>query len=166
MKKIFIGIIAITIILVLVSDIYAQKSKGRFMKNRDGIEKLNLSEVQKTQFDEIRFAHQEKVIDLRSELQKNKLELKKLFSSTDVKEADILSLTEKNNKIKADIQNSRVKMWFDINKILDENQKKIWKDNFNNFSENIGARFQRNEDSRNRKDNFKGDRANRKKMQN
>lgn len=82
MKKLFSGIIVLTIVLVLVSNLFAQKSKDRLMKKGFGIEKLNLTEDQKTKFDEIRFTHQEKVIDLKAQLRKNQLEIKESLHQT------------------------------------------------------------------------------------
>ena len=131
------------------------------MKKGSGIEKLNLTEDQKTKFDEIRFAHQEKAIDLKSQLRKNQLEIKKIFASNEINESDVISLTGKNNNIKADLKNSNVKMWFDVNKILNDDQKQIWKNNFRDFRENRKAKFEKSGNRGNRKDNFRRDKDNR-----
>lgn len=162
MKKLFSNIIILTILLLLVSNLFAQNSNGRFMKKGSGIEELNLTEDQKTKFDEIRFTHQEKVIDLNAQLRKNQLEIKRIFASKDkINESEVISLTEKSNKIKADIQNSKVKMWFGVNKMLNDDQKQIWKNHFKNLRENRGVNFEMNDKRGNRKDNFRHDKDNR-----
>jgi Spy/CpxP family protein refolding chaperone len=161
MKKLFSGIIVLTIVLVLVSNLFAQKSKDRLMKKGFGIEKLNLTEDQKTKFDEIRFTHQEKVIDLKAQLRKNQLEIKRIFASNEINESEVINLTGRSNEIKADLKNSKVKMWFDVNKILNDDQKQIWKNHFKDYRENRKAKFENNNNRGNRKDNFRRDKDNR-----
>lgn len=58
-------------------------------------------------------------------------------------------------------------MWFDVNKILNDDQKQIWKNHFKDYRENRKAKFENNNNRGNRKDNFRRDnRTGRKNLQN
>ncbi len=166
MKKLFSAILILTIGFVFITDLYAQNSKGKMQRDKVGIEKLNLTEGQETKFDEIKFAHQEKVIDSNAQLRKNQLELKKIFASNGINEPDVMKLTEKSNNIRAELNKSKVKMWFDVNKILNDDQKQIWKDHFKNLGEKRKARFEKNSSARDKKDNSRGKRFNKTEKEN
>lgn len=89
-------------------------------------ERLNLTEDQEKQFREITFEHQKKVIDLKSAIEKNRLELKKMAAENKVDEKKLIDLTDANSKLQAEMKSLSVKKWIAINKILNDEQKAIW----------------------------------------
>lgn len=93
-------------------------------------EKLNLSEEQEKQFNDITYEHQSETIDLRAKVQKNRLELKNSFDDKNVDEQKVLALTEENSKLHAQLKQSSVKTWLAIYKTLDGEQKEIWSESF------------------------------------
>jgi hypothetical protein len=52
-------------------------------------------------------------------------------------------------------------MWFDVNKILNDEQKQIWKNHFKEIQSDRKAKFEKNNNKRIRKDNFGYDKDNR-----
>lgn len=106
------------------SVMFSQGMKGRIL------EKLELDEAQKTKVEEIFFKHQQNAIDLKAKIQKNQLELKKHLSEKNIDEKLVRSLTAETNKIRTEMQESRLNMWFDVNKQLNDKQKEIWKNTF------------------------------------
>ncbi len=91
---------------------------------------LNLTPEQEKQFKDIRYEQQKKAIDLRSQIQKNRLEIKHMLNNNNVDEKKILSLTDANSTIQAELRNSSVKSWLSIHKILTPEQQKIWAQHF------------------------------------
>lgn len=90
--------------------------------------KLNLTDEQKKQFDKLRFDIQKRQTDAQAKVKTAGIELKELFS------ADKLDRTAIEKKMK-EIADLRLKLrlnhldhWFAVNKILDEKQQKIWKE--------------------------------------
>lgn len=140
-KLIYLGTI-ISIIFMAVSFTIAQPRSGKTAKNFDRFDKLNLTELQKEKFNEIRFDFQEVKIDLEAKLKKNRLAVKKMITSGEIDENGLMNFTEKGSTLQAEQRKLRVQMWLDIREILDKKQKVIWADNFNNFNEN-GKRFSR-----------------------
>lgn len=139
MKKIFFIITAI-LLTSFSTQVLAQNLKGKKIKAKKTFEALNLSEIQEAKFKEIRFEHQERKIDIESELKKNRLEVKKLMSSKNIIEEELMKFIDKGIKLRSELQKSRVKMWYSIYNILDEEQKEIWQDKFTRFGMG-GKRF-------------------------
>lgn len=135
MKKLSIFLIATIFLTLIYQDISAQKNKGNMHRHEREETELNLTDVQKNKFKEIRFAHQESKIDLDSKLQRNRLEVKKLMSSENLNENELMNLVDNGNKIKGDLHKNRIKMWLELYNVLDDKQKEMWKDRFENLGE-------------------------------
>lgn len=135
MKKLFILIIIVTLTTFACQNLFAQNLQGRFNKNKFDIKILKLTEEQTAKFSKIRFEHKELKIDLAAKLQKNKLEFEKEMSFKDINKSNIMDLVEKGNSIRAEMRNTKIKMWFDLFTILDDNQKTVWKNNLRNFDD-------------------------------
>ena len=107
---------------------YAQRQKEDRKGNMHEkmIEKLNLTDQQQTQIKEIRFAHQEKMIDLKADVEKKKLGLKELQSTSNFSRGDYISKVEEiisaQNKIKLGKANHRM----DVYELLDAEQQETW----------------------------------------
>ena len=79
-----------------------------------------------------------------------------MFATSKINEKDVMGLTEKSSDIRAELNKSKVTMWFDVNKILNDEQKQIWKDHFKDVNGNRKARFEKNNSERDRKNSFRG----------
>ena len=91
---------------------------------------LNLNDDQLSKFNEFKYQHQKEVIDLKSEIEKNRLEIQKMMRDNNVDPNRVKELTSSNSKLHADIQSSKVDMWLNIHNILDKDQQKIWNKHF------------------------------------
>ncbi|MGE5364197.1 MAG: Spy/CpxP family protein refolding chaperone [Bacteroidota bacterium] len=152
----------IMVLLVLQNALGAQTPandrKDCRMPGRKGmIEKLNLTDQQKQEISRIKSEYQKKMIDMRAEIKKLRIDLKTLLAQKDFSESKILSLTDEISKIQSELKRSEVKMWIDSYKQLDEQQKEIWKnrapmlrENGRLFRERAGKMMERVEKFRKR----------------
>jgi Spy/CpxP family protein refolding chaperone len=102
------------------------------------IEELDLSETQVDQINNLRYAHQEEMIDLRSRVEKNRLEMLKLIGEDQIDTEKVIELSEQGSAIQAEMKRSKVNMWIDIYKLLDESQKKTWAKGFSRLGFELG----------------------------
>jgi len=137
MKKI-IFLITVVFITTFSFQVSAQNNKGKMIKAKKAINELNLADQQEEKFNQIRFEHQEKKIDIQAKLKKNKLEIKKLMSLNDLDEQKLLNFVDKGSKLRDELIKSRTNMWLSIYNILDDDQKEIWKDKFQQFGRKGG----------------------------
>jgi len=150
MKKVivFSAVIAV-VIMLFTTAIYSQPAdnsrRGHGPNSssfRDGkgfgllFDKLNLTDSQKDKINSLRTEHQKKMIDLRADLQKARLDEKELRNSDNISRSDVVKVTEKINKIRDEISLLRANHRMDIYEVLTPEQKKIAKDMKNNFSMN------------------------------
>lgn len=154
MKRIFILFIALSVLLIS-QNTFAQKER-KFKNDLFGIKKLNLTEEQKKKFDQIQFMHEEKAIDIRAKLNKNRLEIKKLFKSENFNENEFVNLTQNGEKLRNEQSQLRTQMWLDVYRILDRDQKNEWKEHFAEMPENFRERIN---DFRKMHRNFKDERG-------
>lgn len=129
MKRTLIITALLSFLIVLAGAFtYAQRQKEdrKYSKHGKMIEKLNLTDQQQTQIEEIRFAHQEKMIDLKANVEKKELGLKELQSTADFSRGDYISKIEEiisaENKIKLEKANHHM----DVYELLDADQQKTW----------------------------------------
>ena len=80
-------------------------------------------------------------IDLRSQIQKNRLEIKKMIADNNIDDAKIKSLTHENSELQTKIKDSAIDTWLKINKLLTPEQQKIWTKAFANMAEFGRARW-------------------------
>lgn len=139
MKRIFKLFIALSVLLIS-QNTFAQKER-MFKNDMFGIKKLNLTDEQKKKFDQIQFTHEEKRIDLRAKLNKNRLEIKKMFNSENFNENDFVNLTQNGEKLRNEQSQLRTQMWLDVYRILDKGQKNEWKAHFAEMPENFRERM-------------------------
>ena len=123
--------------LILSNNIFAQEKmqkKEQFQKQIH--QQLNLSDEQQTKVDEMKFAHQKEMIDLKANLEKKELELRELKNKVNYTRDEYLNkindIISARNKIALSVANHHM----DVYQILDENQKKEW----NKMSHQIGER--------------------------
>lgn len=114
----------------LFTSSFAQMERMRMhekMHNRME-EKLNLTDAQKSKVEELRTNHQKKMIDLKADLKKKEVELRALRISEKFNRNDLLKLTKEISDLRASIANERANHLMDIYELLDNNQKKIWRE--------------------------------------
>ena len=104
------------------------------------IETLKLNDTQLAKFNEYHFQHEEEVIDLKSDIEKNRIAMRKLMLNKNFDENQLRSLVKSNSDLQAKMKNSMVEMWINIYNILDDSQKDIWKDHLSNMGFNSGRR--------------------------
>lgn len=100
----------------------------------------NLTDSQKEQIEEIRYDHQLQALELRNEIDKNRLELRKIRRSDNPDKDAIINLVEKNGELRTALQKSRVEMMFEVESVLTEDQLDQWRELRNN-SGYFGKRF-------------------------
>lgn len=118
-------VIVLAIILVLPATTFAQPGfdghgRGRMM------EKLDLTKDQETKIEALRNDHLKKMIDLRAELEKARIEMKQLLSKGEYTRAEYLNMTAKISKIHESLQNSRANHQMDVYDLLTKEQKAKW----------------------------------------
>jgi Spy/CpxP family protein refolding chaperone len=131
-----IWLLAIMLTITFVSqDNFAQKKfheKGKEFRE-DFKKQLNLTEEQEKKMQELKLAHQEQMIKLRSDIELKELEIKKLVSAVNVSRIEIIKLTKELNTIKNEIDIARVNHKMDVYDLLDESQRNIWLDKQQEF---------------------------------
>lgn len=91
------------------------------------IEKLKLTEDQEKKFLTIEFEKEEKVIELQSQMMKNRLNIKKLIKIAEYQKEDLLQLIDEASEIRSKLAKIDTEFWFDIKTILNKDQQEIWK---------------------------------------
>lgn len=128
MKNTAIAFIAILFAITLSVDAHAQNRMHMKEKPDRIIDKLNLTEDQSKQIDDLRSKHQEQMIDLRAEQQKARLENRNLRKSDNLNRSDLLKHTQKMNSIRNKISEARANHFMDVHSVLTAEQRKIWVD--------------------------------------
>jgi len=107
--------------------IFGQMERPRF--ERGGchefmIQKLNLTEEQQETIDKLRFKHQEAMIDLRSDIERKKLEMNELKRSGNYSREDFIAKVKAISDAKEKIALMRANHRMDIYELLTDDQKK------------------------------------------
>ncbi|MDH7604498.1 MAG: Spy/CpxP family protein refolding chaperone [Melioribacter sp.] len=97
----------------------------RMMRDRL-FDKLNLSDEQKKQFNNLMSEHQKKMVDLRAQLQKNRIDIKNMMLQNKIDEKKLLDLVQANNKILSEMRIASINHWLSVYKILNDEQKELW----------------------------------------
>lgn len=142
MKKQMINIIAIALVALLpLGSLFAQpqgKGQGKFPGRQKMLQELNLTQDQKDQIAKLRLDHQKQMVDYRSGIAKTRLEIKDLFLNKNVEEGKVLDLTKKVSDMQADMKASRVKHWFQVYNLLNDQQKETFRKHAPMLGENMG----------------------------
>ncbi len=102
-------------------------------------DKLNLTDEQKKQFEDLRNEHQKKMIDLRAQIQKNNIDIRNMMRQNKIDEKKLLDLVQTNNKLYSEMRTSRINHWLAVYKILNDEQKQILA-NYCGFGDGFGKR--------------------------
>ena len=101
---------------------------------------LNLTDDQKAKISDLRFEHEQMAIETRSEIQKNRLVVRKMMTDNKIDNDKLLKITKENNELQGKIKLSRTTMWLDVYTMLDDTQKENWTKTFGQFSQNGNGR--------------------------
>jgi len=128
MKNSALFILALFFLSASFFSITAQERKMmRHDGNKENLrEQLNLSDEQMKKIDDLRLIHEEKMIDVKAELAKKKLEMKKLRSGDEISRNELLKITKEISEIKTKIALEKVNHQMDVYDHLNKEQKKIW----------------------------------------
>ena len=89
-------------------------------------QQLNLSEEQEKKIEALKLSHEEQMINLRADLDRKNLEMKKLKASNNFSRADVIKITKDINAIKDEIALAKVNHQMDVYENLDPSQQKIF----------------------------------------
>jgi Spy/CpxP family protein refolding chaperone len=114
-------------ILFTSSNIFAQPFNRKPIDGQKRITQLlKLNDSQLKKFNELRFANQEKMIDLRAKIQKNQLKIREMAASKNITKSAAMNLVDEISSLRSTMAKQRMEMWFDVYNILDNTQKDIW----------------------------------------
>jgi len=123
MKKMLLALFVLSFFTHVTT---AQRAEQRHFYGK-GIEKsLKLSVDQESRFNDINTNHLKSMVDLKAKIEKNQIDLKSMLKDGNIDEKKLLQLTNENSKLQAEMKESRIKRWIEINKMLDKDQKEIW----------------------------------------
>ena len=95
---------------------------------------LKLTDTQQEQFATIRYETQKKNSELHSKIALERLELQRLKSVKNFNISDIQKKLEEINTVRITIELNFLKEWSEKNKLLNDEQQKIWKHALRNKS--------------------------------
>lgn len=127
MKKLWLSIFSL--ILLTNFSLFSQPAQDEppMGPREGGIKKLlKLTTEQEKKFDDLAYQHKQDAVDIHAKIQKNRLELEKMVDDNNIDEKKLFQLTDENSKLQGNLKNSAVRSWFEIYKILNDEQKAIW----------------------------------------
>ncbi|MCP5063960.1 MAG: hypothetical protein GY936_16075 [Ignavibacteriae bacterium] len=135
MKKSIVVMLVVGLMLISFSESFAKKRNNRnnrnFNRGEQIVKLLKLTDTQLVKFNELRFAHQANIIDIEAKIEKHRLAVQKMMVTTGkVNEAKLLEVTGDISGFRGQLFELRTKNWLTVYKMLNDDQKVIWKDNF------------------------------------
>ena len=135
MKKSIVVMLVVGLMLTSFSESFAKKRNNgnnrNFNRGENIAKLLKLTDTQLVKFNELRFAHQASIIDVEAKIEKHRLAVEKMMVTTGkVNEAKLLEVTGDISGFRAQLVELRTKNWLTVYKMLNDDQKVIWKDNF------------------------------------
>jgi len=126
MKKLIVLLLVGSIVFAS-STMFAQPFNRKPMNGQKQITQLlKLNDSQLKKFNELRFANQEKIIDLKAKIQKDRLKIREMAASKNINKSTIMGLIDEISSLRSTMAKQRMEMWFDVYNILDDTQKDIW----------------------------------------
>lgn len=94
------------------------------LDNPEVIKTLNITEDQQKKLKDLRYSHQDKVLEIKQKLEREELALRKLMDADTPDRAQIEAKIKVIGGLRTDMELSRIGMYFDIQKILTPDQLK------------------------------------------
>lgn len=125
MKKMLVVLLAVLFLTQIVS---AQHRGMRDTREagKGLVKSLKLTADQENKFNDINISHQKAMVDFKAKIEKNRIDLKGMLKEGKIDEKKLLQLTNENSKLQAEMKESGIKRWIEINRMLDKDQKEIW----------------------------------------
>jgi Spy/CpxP family protein refolding chaperone len=123
MKKIFIAVLLA--ILILNVNIYSQPMEKKHIIKF--MEKLNLTDEQKKDIENIHFTGEKQSIALKAKVETLHLELRQLLKADSPDKSAIEKKIREIADQKIQMHMTKLDSWFAINKLLNSDQQKEWK---------------------------------------
>ena len=143
MKNLIVLLTALFLITVVNQEIFSQK-RGNWNRNNCRMnvkERLNLTDEQQDKIENLRLAHQEKMIKFRADLDLKELEIKKLKSGDKMSRSEMIRIEKEINVIKNEMALERVNHQMDVYDNLDANQRTIWSERPGKFGRKMNNRM-------------------------
>jgi Spy/CpxP family protein refolding chaperone len=128
MKNTIIVIMSLFFIIVSFVDIKAQMLRDMGQNFYRIHEQLDLTDQQKAKLEDLGMQHQEKMVDMRAELDKARIETQRLRRSDKLNRSDIINQTKKMSNIRNKMAEARAHHMMDVYETLTDDQRKIWND--------------------------------------
>ena len=137
-------IVALVLMSTLVSAQPRWGGKGagdRPANHRAVVEKLKLSDDQEKQFDKLQAELQKSQIAIRAKIQSARVDLRQLYNADKPERGQIEAKINDISKMQNELKLNRNGLWFDVNKILNADQQKVWKDHLRTMFQRMGDRM-------------------------
>lgn len=121
------SVLTALVLALVFSSLSFSLKEPRERKGRD-FQQLNLTPEQEKQIESRRIEFKEKMIDLRSQIEKKELEREKLYLNDEVSREKLVNLSKEISEIKTKMEITRVNHSMDVYEMLDANQKAVWKE--------------------------------------
>ncbi|HZW38709.1 MAG TPA: Spy/CpxP family protein refolding chaperone [Ignavibacteriaceae bacterium] len=144
MKALVLYVVALTIMLSIS---LSAQPKHRMDGPGKRMAALNLTNEQQEKINSLKSKHQNEMIDLRAELEKERVKGKEL-QTDNINRKDFLSHVEKMNSIRNKISTARAEHRMDVYELLTPEQKKMWNDNNGQFRQGRNGMGMGNQGSR------------------
>lgn len=124
MKNIINKAVLLFIVAVFLSSFaYSQPGTGMNLNKLE--KKLNLTDAQKDQIENLKIKYQKDMVDLKAKLEKARIEMKEVTSDGDFSRSEYLAAHNKMVKMREEIQLAAANHRMDVFDLLDKDQKKI-----------------------------------------
>lgn len=134
MRKIVLMLLVLGLVVSGISKLQAQQPNPPQARKQQQHEKmsgkLNLSDTQKKQIEEMRTALQRNTVQLRSKIQLARIDLRELLRSDDPDKSAIEKKMNDIGQLQTELKILKISHWLDIRKILTPEQRKIIKTGF------------------------------------
>lgn len=125
MKKLSLVPAAVLFMILIMAGTSTAQLDQR--QRRDRIhDKLNLTAEQETKIQKLRIEHQKKMIELKADLEKAKVDARETRTNDNISRSDVVNNIERINKIKNEIALSAANHRMDVYEILTPEQREIW----------------------------------------
>ena len=138
MKNKVLSIVTLIILALTTQNIFAQDMNHH---NKEGhqfsmTQKLNLTDAQKDQISKLRLNNKMEMVDLKANLEKEKIGMIELKNNGNYTREQFISKVEAINQAKNKIAISKANFQMDMYQLLDDTQKAEW----NKYSKFMGER--------------------------
>ena len=131
MRKLNLAGIGVIIFIAIISTQFSYGQMGRCGWHQGDhhkmmMEKLNLTDTQKEAVEELHFSHKKQMIDLKSSLEKKKLDRQELFSNGNYTRDEYLSNVKAISDAKEKMALAKANHRMDVYDLLTEEQRKTF----------------------------------------